>query len=152
LNLCSSCNSDLPAGTRWCPICHINVINPQFGRIASPSRRLGAYILDYLIAGVVALIAYGLGDPAVMSILFIAYAIFALVLFAKGTTPGKMMLGLHVAKENGERAGFFIMLVREVIGKTISGLLFGLGFLWIILDKESQGWHDKLMSTYVVRG
>ena len=86
----------------------------------------------------------------VASVLVIAYAIFALILFAKGTIPGKMMLGLHVAKENGERAGFFTMLIREVIGKTVSGLVFGLGFLWIMLDKESQGWHDKLMSTYVV--
>ena len=152
MSICYSCNSELPAGVRWCPICHTNAINPQFGRIASPSRRLGAYILDYMLVGIVALIASSLGEPAVMGILFIAYAIFALVLFARGTTPGKMMLGLHVAKENGERAGFFIMLVREVIGKALSLIVFGLGFLWIILDKENQGWHDKLMSTYVVRG
>jgi uncharacterized RDD family membrane protein YckC len=59
---------------------------------------------------------------------------------------------LHVAKENGERAGFFTMLFREVIGKfIISSIVFGLGFLWIVLDKENQGWHDKLMSTYVVQ-
>ncbi len=62
-----------------------------------------------------------------------------------------MLLGLHVAKENGERAGFFTMLIREVIGKFISSLVLGLGFLWIVLDKEKQGWHDKLMSTYVVQ-
>ncbi len=152
MSTCYSCNSELPAGVRWCPICHTNAINPQFGRIASPSRRLGAYILDYMLVGIVALIASSLGEPAVMGILFIAYAIFALVLFARGTTPGKMLLGLHVAKENGEKAGFFIMLVREVIGKALSLIAFGLGFLWIILDKENQGWHDKLMSTYVVRG
>ena len=151
MSACTSCNADLPAGTRWCPICHTNAINPQFGRVASPSRRLGAYVLDYLVVGIVALIAFATGEGTVTSILLIAYAIYALVLFAKGTTPGKKMLGLHVAKENGERAGFFTMLIREVIGKTVSGLVFGLGFLWIILDKESQGWHDKLMSTYVVQ-
>jgi uncharacterized RDD family membrane protein YckC len=150
LSACPSCNANLPAGIRWCPICHTNVINPQFGRVASPSRRLGAYVLDYLVVGIVALIAFVTGDGMVASVLVIAYAIFALILFAKGTIPGKMMLGLHVAKENGERAGFFTMLIREVIGKTVSGLVFGLGFLWIMLDKESQGWHDKLMSTYVV--
>ena len=44
------------------------------------------------------------------------------------------------------------MLFREVIGKfIISSIVFGLGFLWIVLDKENQGWYDKLMSTYVVQ-
>jgi len=42
------------------------------------------------------------------------------------------------------------MLFREWIGKWISALVFLAGFLWIILDKENQGWHDKLASTYVV--
>ncbi len=79
-----------------------------------------------------------------------AYAIFALILFARGTTPGKMLLGMRVARESGERAGFFTMLIRELIGKTISFIVFGLGFLWILLDKDKQGWHDKLMNTYVV--
>jgi uncharacterized RDD family membrane protein YckC len=149
MSACPSCNTELPAGTRWCPICHTNAINPLYGRIASPSRRLGAYVLEFLVYGIVVLIVNFIGDAGV--ILLIAYAIFALVLFARGTTPGKMLLGLHVAKENGERAGFFTMLVREVIGKTVSLFVFGLGFLWIILDKENQGWHDKLMSTYVVQ-
>lgn len=42
------------------------------------------------------------------------------------------------------------MLIREWIGKAISGLLLSLGFLWILFDRDKQGWHDKLMSTYVV--
>jgi len=48
-------------------------------------------------------------------------------------------------------AGFFIMLIREWIGKAIiSGMIFSLGFLWILFDRDNQGWHDKLVSTYVV--
>jgi len=42
------------------------------------------------------------------------------------------------------------MLLREWIGRWLSGLLFGLGYLWILLDKDRQAWHDKLASTYVV--
>ena len=141
MSACTACNTELPAGARWCPICHANAINPQFGRLASPARRLGAFVLEFLVYGIISLIGLVIGD-----------AIFALVLFARGTTPGKMLLGLHVTKENGERAGFFTMLFREVIGKfIISSIVFGLGFLWIVLDKENQGWHDKLMSTYVVQ-
>ena len=149
MSACFSCNTELPAGARWCPICHTNAISPQSGRLASPARRVGAYVLEFLVYGIVALIIGSIGDAGF--IVLIVYAIFALVLFARGTTPGKMLLSLHVAKENGERAGFFTMLIREVIGKFISSLVLGLGFLWIVLDKEKQGWHDKLMSTYVVQ-
>src|SRR5690606_15441256 len=47
-------------------------------------------------------------------------------------------------------AGFLTMLFREWIGKWISGLIFGLGFLWILFDRDNQGWHAKIASTYVV--
>lgn len=82
--------------------------------------------------------------------LFVAYVIWAFVLFARGTTPGKKLLGMRVVKEDGSNAGFFTMLTREWIGKPISGLILSLGFLWILFDRDNQGWHDKLMSTYVV--
>ena len=42
------------------------------------------------------------------------------------------------------------MLIRELIGKAISGMILLLGFLWILFDQDNQGWHDKLVSTYVV--
>ena len=42
------------------------------------------------------------------------------------------------------------MLGREWIGKWISGLIFLLGYVWILIDKENQGWHDKILATYVV--
>ena len=69
---CSSCNAEVVPGTRWCNICHTNVVNPSLGKLASPGKRLGAFILDLVIP-----------------------------------------------------------------------------FLWILFDKDNQGWHDKLMSTYV---
>jgi len=42
------------------------------------------------------------------------------------------------------------MLVRETIGKLISGLVFSLGYLWLLWDKDRQTWHDKLVSTVVM--
>jgi uncharacterized RDD family membrane protein YckC len=56
------------------------------------------------------------------------------------------------SKENGQPAGFGTMLFREWIGKFISGLLFALGYIRILIDKDRQGWNDKLASTYVVGG
>ena len=42
------------------------------------------------------------------------------------------------------------MLIREWIEKVISGLILSLGFLWILFARDNQGWHDKLLGTYVV--
>jgi uncharacterized RDD family membrane protein YckC len=42
------------------------------------------------------------------------------------------------------------MFVREWVGKLISGMLLSLWYLWVLLDRDRQGWHDKLASTYVI--
>jgi uncharacterized RDD family membrane protein YckC len=76
--------------------------------------------------------------------------VWAIILFFRGTTPGKRALGMYVVKEDGQRAGFGTMLLREWVGRAISGLVFGLGYLWILFDKDRQAGHDKLASTYVV--
>ena len=161
---CPECNAEVPTGSRWCGLCHTNVLNKEIGRLASPGKRLGAYFLDLLVP-IVALIlslfvasagaatetegGAGLGG-LFAALLLIAYIIWAFVLFARGTTPGKNLLGMRVVKEDGRAAGFFAMLIRELIGKAISGMLLSLGFLWILVDQDNQGWHDKLMNTYVV--
>lgn len=161
---CPSCNAELPAGARWCGICHSYASSPDVGRLASPGKRLGAYVLDgiipvialflfFVVAGIGAGSATegSVGPGALLgAMLLLAYLLWALVLFARGTTPGKTLLHMRVIKEDGSRAGFLTMLLREWVGKTISAAVLSLGFLWILIDKEHQGWHDKLMSTFVV--
>ena len=162
---CPSCSAEVAAGTRWCGICHTNVVNPEIGRLASPGKRLGAYFLDLLVPLIALFLVFVVAGAGASTgtegganlggllgfLLFGAYVIWAFVLFARGTTPGKKLLGLRVVKEDGRNAGFFTMLMREWIGKAISGLIFSLGFLWILFDRDNQGWHDKLMSTFVVQ-
>jgi uncharacterized RDD family membrane protein YckC len=36
-------------------------------------------------------------------------------------------------------------------GMEISGIVLFLGYLWILVDKKKQGWHDKIARTYVVK-
>jgi|GEM_PF-1314719 len=91
-----------------------------------------------------------IGLPLAFVSIFL-YINWVIMLFAQGTTPGKIFLGMRVIKEDGSNAGILTMLIRELIGKwIISGLILSLGFLWILFDRDSQGWHDKLMRTYVV--
>jgi uncharacterized RDD family membrane protein YckC len=162
---CASCNAEIVPGTRWCGICHPNAVKPEIGRLASPGKRLAAYVVDLFVPLVaIALIVFVVGmsgstggessgmAAALLGVgLLVAYVVWAFVLFGRGTTPGKRMLGMRVIKEDGSHAGFFTMLVREWIGKLfISGMVFSLGFVWILFDPENQAWHDKLVSTYVV--
>ncbi len=156
---CSSCNSQIQPGLRWCSICHANTVNSEFGKLASPGRRLGAYVIDsvlplFLLIFGIAGIAIGKGASLYTTgamILWIGYAVWSLVLFFKGTTPGKRLLHMYVIREDGKPAGFFVMLIREAIGKYLSGLVLSLGYFSIVWDKDNQGWHDKLLNTYVVR-
>jgi hypothetical protein len=34
----------------------------------------------------------------------------------------------------------------------ISGQICGLGYLWALWDKQRQTWHDKVISSVVVKG
>lgn len=67
------------------------------------------------------------------------------------TTLGKKLFGIKVADINGAHITFRQAFAREVIGKSFSMMLYGIGFLWIIWDKHHQGWHDKIASTVVVK-
>ncbi|MFC2070970.1 RDD family protein, partial [Chloroflexota bacterium] len=69
----------------------------------------------------------------------------------KGQTPGKMALGIKVVDGRGNKPGLGIAALREILGKTISTLVFCIGFLWIGGDESKQGWHDKIADTYVVK-
>jgi uncharacterized RDD family membrane protein YckC len=163
--LCSACRAESPAGARWCPICHRHALKPEAGSLASPGRRLAAYLADVAIpifaffvifgtagAGVATGSDAGVGLAGFLAVgLMLGYIVWAFKLFANGYTPGKKTLGLRVVREDGNPAGFGAMLIREWIGKWISGVLFGLGYFWMLWDKDRQGLHDKLLSTYVVQ-
>lgn len=66
-----------------------------------------------------------------------------------GQTPGKMLFGLQVIQASGEKMTPGIAFLRWV-GYIFSGLIFFLGFLWILFDRKKQGWHDKLAGTLVI--
>ena len=82
---------------------------------------------------------------------FVAQALY-LVLFTglKGQTPGKMFMNIKVVDEQGQVPGIGRAIMREVIGKFLSGLVFDLGFLWAAWDAQHQTWHDKVATTWVV--
>ena len=152
---CPSCHAEVLPGTRWCSICHIHLVNQEVGRLAPPAKRLGAFFLDLFMWFIWFVLPTVLGgENPVLNVLggllILAYIIWAFSLFVRGTSPGKKLLGLQVVKEDGSNARFFTMLIRDTIGKLLSGAILSLGYLWLLFDRENQGWHDKFMRTYVV--
>lgn len=137
--------------------------------ISTPLKRLFAHILDGLIALIISLIAYVLLEiPFVfipdhhneiysitlvfyVGIIMLSVVFVQLYFWTNSTSMGKKVLGMVVIDKNThEKVGFWKMVVREIIGKWISSLIFGIGYIWILFDEKNQGWHDKLINSIVV--
>lgn len=133
--------------------------------------RLVAYIIDAIILAIgqgILMAIFGLSSFMTQSgggsqvsigalqiigfILILVWDIGYFVYFwsSSGQTPGKMIMGIKVVSVDGGPVSVGKAIVR-LIGYAISGIVIYLGFLWIIWDKEKQGWHDKIASTYVVK-
>jgi uncharacterized RDD family membrane protein YckC len=66
-----------------------------------------------------------------------------------GQTPGKLLMGVRIARMNGQPLTVRRALLRY-LGYWLSAIPLGLGFLWVLVDDQRQGWHDKLADTYVI--
>ena len=62
----------------------------------------------------------------------------------------KMALSIRVTDTTGKKPGFAQVVLRETVGKFLSGLLLGIGYLWLVFDARRQSLHDKLAKTYVM--
>ncbi|MCY4147728.1 MAG: RDD family protein [Chloroflexi bacterium] len=91
--------------------------------------------------------------PALANFFSLAVPVFYYWYFwtrRNGQTPGKFALGIRVVKADGTPIGDVDAVIRA-IGYQVSAALFGLGYLWALVDRNNQTWHDKLARTYVVR-
>jgi len=67
-----------------------------------------------------------------------------------GATPGKMAVGARIVVASSlGRPGIGRCILRYV-AYLVSALPFGLGFLWVAIDRRKQGWHDKIAGTLVI--
>lgn len=124
-------------------------------------QRLAASIIDgfllVLLLTIVMLLVAALSDANVPGQLvqFVGFAVpvaYHWYFWTRrdGQTPGKFALGIKVIKADGSELTDTDAVIRA-IGYNISAFLFGLGFLWALLDRNNQTWHDKIGRTYVVR-
>lgn len=129
---------------------------------ASRWLRFFAWIIDGVVIAIVMFILwlaglvgadsvedFGASDGLVNALVTLVYYVAMTAAF--GATLGKMALGMRVADADGNRPGFGAVVMREVVGKIVSGLVILIGFFWILVDDRRQGWHDKIGGTFVVK-
>lgn len=135
-------------------------------RLGDPLSRLLSYLIDSLIIFVVSvLFMYFLKSGILLSIsttsetsnltiLSVFSHLFALsyftYFFGNESTPGMNVLNLKLVKTSGDPPTYFTGLIRY-IGMIVSLIVATLGYVWILIDKNKQAWHDKMAGTLVVK-
>lgn len=92
-----------------------------------------------------------IGDPLLSSLLFISlFAFFAKFWTHKGQTLGMQVWGVRVQNADGTPISLMQALLRFMIaiGSWACG---GLGFLWMLWDKDKRTWHDRYSESVVIQ-
>jgi uncharacterized RDD family membrane protein YckC len=131
--------------------------------------RLIAYIIDLLVVVVPPLVVFviflilamAIRSQVLASVGMIITILVGIVIAiyngiylvaTKGASIGKKFMKLKVVDLEGKYPiGYGRTLLREIVGKLISGIILCLGYLLIIIDEKKQGLHDKIASTYVIK-
>ncbi|KQC14550.1 MAG: hypothetical protein APR56_03520 [Methanosaeta sp. SDB] len=126
--------------------------------LASPGSRLISYIIDSIIVGVIGGILSNLsmrdvggmlGGILIVLGLLVPLAYFT-YFFGNGQTPGMKAMKIKLIGTDGTYPIGYGKGFLRWIGMIISAAVILLGYVWILIDKKKQGWHDKIAGTYVV--
>jgi uncharacterized RDD family membrane protein YckC len=153
---CPRCGIQLKEGDRFCSSCGTRISELGMGK-AGTGARFVSYIFDGIIVTAVGWVLIFIfwaiardigGVGSIMSLLFsLGYFTY---FFGNGQTPGMKLAKIKLCGTDGTypigyRKGFL-----RWIGMIISVFVIGLGFFWILIDENKQGWHDKIAGTSVV--
>lgn len=115
--------------------------------IALPVRIITAIIWSSSQASTGSLI-FMAGMSILQIVLTFTYFIF--LTNRNQATFGKKLLGLRVVSEDGARLSLGKIAFRETIGKFISMLVLGIGYLMVAFTSKKQGLHDKMVGSVVL--
>jgi uncharacterized RDD family membrane protein YckC len=135
---------------------------------ASLLRRIGAMIYDGLLLTALLMLVTGLmllvtGGEAIDSrthpvlewlyravLAAAVIGFFGLFWTRGGQTLGMAAWRIRVQRDDGHLLSWRDSVVR-LGAALLSWLPAGLGFLWVLFDRENRAWHDRLSHTRVVR-
>lgn len=124
-------------------------------------KRIFAAIIDGIIVslsmtiiGYLLVLCLGIAGSVVVPIVCAVGPWMYYILMEGGSwhaTLGKRMMGLYVADSNGDGITYSVAILR-LIGKMLSGLILGIGYLMAFFDERKQGLHDMIAKSYVLSG
>ena len=126
-------------------------------------RRLAALFYDSLLLLAIWFIATALllpftGGEAIESnnpllptyLLFISFFFYAWFWMHGGQTLGMRSWRLQLQSLRPGQLSWLQCLLRFLVAMP-AGLLLGLGYLWMLIDKEKLSWHDRFSETRIVQ-
>ncbi|NQD92714.1 RDD family protein [Pseudomonas sp. CrR25] len=91
------------------------------------------------------------GDPLLSTLLLLSlFAFFGKFWTHNGQTLGMQVWGIRIQNADGTAITLWQALLRFVIAIG-SWLCLGLGFVWMLWDREHRSWHDIYSSSRVVQ-
>lgn len=91
------------------------------------------------------------GDPILSTILlFSLFGFFAKFWTYNGQTLGMQVWGIRIQNADGSAISLWQALLRFIVS-IASWLCLGLGFFWILWDKQKRSWHDIYSDSQTVR-
>ena len=123
--------------------------------LADKGERFIAFIIDMVIINLIGgIIGAGGANIFMVSgplgiLIGIGYQWYFLTRY-NGQTPGKMVMDTRIIKTDGTPITDADAIIRA-IGYLVNWLSMTVGFWWAFIDKNNQGWHDKLANTYVIK-
>jgi uncharacterized RDD family membrane protein YckC len=108
--------------------------------------RMAALFIDGVLVAILLDLSH-----ASSNLFLIALACYGAIMWkVRGSTVGGLVCSLAVVRSDGQPMDWGTVLVRA-LGGFVSLIVVGLGFVWISIDREKRGWHDKIAGTLVVR-
>ncbi|WP_083553156.1 RDD family protein [Syntrophotalea acetylenivorans] len=171
---CTACNLRQKAADR-CRNCGLTLVAhalPDGAKVQEYAGfwlRVVASLLDSVVVFILQLVCGGIliasggllggldsadGTVAMVTWLFttvLGLAYYVIFTGSCGQTLGKMALRIKVIRKDGGDLGYGGATLRETIGKFVSGIILGIGYLMVAFDERKQGLHDKIAGSYVVK-
>ncbi len=147
---CSNCGTELSDQALACPTCGQPTAAPAAALdYADFWTRVGGAIIDAILVGVLSYVLR-VGAPWFAG-LFIGFLYHWLtVAYWNGQTVGRKVLNIRVCSPDGSIVDSGAAAGRAAM-RIVSGIPFGLGFLWAAWDPEKRTWHDMIANTRVYR-
>ena len=137
---------------------------PHNSRLSSLLRRLASMLYDLLVVSAISLIA---AAPVVLlaqgklssfpgRLLFQGYLLTVVFVFFGwfwvhgGQTVGMRAWGLRLISNTGGGVSWQQAGLRFAAA-LLSWLPAGLGYLWVLIDRDGRAWHDRLSATRLTR-